>query len=716
MNLSEALDAALPEMPYTRMARSRPPRLDPDLVVREDLLDGESTYAIMQRNMGNFFRLSPEQWQLASLFDGIRSYEEIAELYSVQTGMTFDSEYVRLFAENLEQANFWYKSPQEKNLAMSQKLIDQRSRRAARTSKVSLAHIGFSAWDPDQYLGWLDRSIGRYIYSPWCVLCVVILFVFEASVFIAKWSFIGPDIALFYNFTHKGFMDFVQFWLLILVLGFIHETAHGLTCKHFGGQVHSMGLMFLYLAPCFYVDVTEVWIAATKVQRLATIIAGIWIEMVICGLAMIVWSNTLTGQWVHDFAYQIILITGIAVVVINLNPLIKLDGYYFMTEVIGIPDLKERSTAFLSGWFQSRILRLPVETPVVPRRRAPLFILYAAASGAYSYLLLFFVIRFSYNLTSKWLAEFALIPAGWLAFAMFRSRLRSLGAVTNRLREQHFGADRKWRPIHTVFAICLVGILFVPFWRDREDVYYTIGPNQTNTLHAAVSGRIDAVLVREDETVSAGQPLLRMSGFTAASMHSAAVAQTEDTRFRTVTAELHGDSIGAAAAQQTVSTRYTQLAGEAESSLVIRAPVDGVVLTKDPSALLDQDVASGQPLLKIADAGPHIALIYIPVSALDRIHAGAEIALALPDSFSIIRMPLAPFGSNAVDLPPGLIASQEYKGIKLPVFYCARMALPPSANDPRIGVSGQAKVFGARRSVAGRFATTVFDLVKAHFW
>ena len=48
----------------------------------------------------------------------------------------------------------------------------------------------------------------------------------------------------------------------------------------------------------------------------------------------------------HDFAYTVILITGLAVIVMNLNPLLKLDGYYFLTELIGIPDLKERSTSF----------------------------------------------------------------------------------------------------------------------------------------------------------------------------------------------------------------------------------------------------------------------------------------------------------------------------------------------------------------------------------
>ena len=113
---------------------------------------------------------------------------------------------------------------------------------------------------------------------------VVLLFLFETTVFIDHWSFIGPDAKLYYNFTQKSLLDVAQFWLLFLALGFIHESAHGLTCKHFGGQVHSMGLMFLYLMPAFYVDVTEIWVYATKLQRLATIIAGIWSEMVVCGL------------------------------------------------------------------------------------------------------------------------------------------------------------------------------------------------------------------------------------------------------------------------------------------------------------------------------------------------------------------------------------------------------------------------------------------------
>ena len=171
-------------------------------------------------------------------------------------------------------------------------------------------------------------------------------------------------------------------------------------------------------------DVTESWVSASRLQRLATIIAGIWIEMMLCSVAVVIWTNTQPGEWIHEFCYKLILLTGIAVVVINLNPLIKLDGYYFLAEWLRVPDLKERSTSFLVGWVQRHVFRLAVDVPVVSRRRVPLFVFYALVSGAYSYLLLWLFVRFSYNVFSHWLAELALVPAALLAFVIFRSRLQ----------------------------------------------------------------------------------------------------------------------------------------------------------------------------------------------------------------------------------------------------------------------------------------------------
>ncbi len=714
MNLSEALDAALPEIPQSRLGRSRPLRLDPDLIVREETLDGEPIVGVFHRGKANYFRLSPGQWKLACLFDGVRSFDEIAEFYSTREGMPLESAEVRAFAENLDECDFWYKTPQEKNLALNERLVAQRERRGR--SKIDLAHIRFSAWDPDRYFDWLDGAIGKYVYNRWFGLAVVLLFIFEAAVFISRWSTLGPDTALYFNLTRKSLLQFAQFWLLFLVLGFLHESSHGLTCKHYGGQVHSMGFMFIYLTPCFYVDVTEIWISATKLQRLATIIAGIGIEMILCGLAMVVWVNTLTGQWLHDFAYQIILLTGIAVVVINLNPLIKLDGYYFFTELIEIPELKERSTAFISGWFQNRVLGMPVEIPVVPRKRALFFVLYALASGAYSYTLLFFVVRLAYNLASQWMAEFALIPAGALAFVIFRSRLRALRGAIVRVWHKMRESKLRWRPLHLIAFAALPVVVLTPIWRDRLDAFYVIEPMHSRTLHAAMEGRVDEVLVREGERVHAGQPVLRMSSRTAASMQSSADAQTSSARFDAFNAQLQGRSIATAAADQSGAERISGLAHEAQSALVITAPSNGIVLTQNPAELTDEDVASGQPLLDFADEGPRVARIYIPESALDRISSGAQVAFSLPGTFSVVRTTLPRPGGDAISLPPGLVAHQDYKGIRQGVYYCSRLRLPPADGNPLFGASGRAKIFGERRSLADRALFTSLNLIRAHVW
>jgi putative peptide zinc metalloprotease protein len=121
MNLSEALDAALPEIPKARLSRTRPPRLDPDLVTREDILDGEPIVGILQRSKGSFFRFQPSQWQLAQLFDGVRSYEEIAERFNAEHGDALTAREVAEFGTSLDEADFWFKTPQEKNMAYSVK-------------------------------------------------------------------------------------------------------------------------------------------------------------------------------------------------------------------------------------------------------------------------------------------------------------------------------------------------------------------------------------------------------------------------------------------------------------------------------------------------------------------------------------------------------------------------------------------------------------------
>jgi biotin carboxyl carrier protein len=259
-------------------------------------------------------------------------------------------------------------------------------------------------------------------------------------------------------------------------------------------------------------------------------------------------------------------------------------------------------------------------------------------------------------------------------------------------------------------------MLFVPLWRDREDAMYVVEPVSSATLHAGVRGRVEAVLVSEGEEVRAGQPLLRMNSPAVDSMRAGATSRTDAARFRAFSAEVRRQSISTAASEQDAAARSAALSNKAQSSLLVVAPTDGVILTADPAALLDQDVATGQPLLSLAKDGSRLVRVFVPVSALDRIPAHAEVALALPGHFSTVHLQLTPMEGDAVPLPSGLVPTQDYKGIVLPTFYCARIPLPASQDDLALGVAGKAKIFGRRRSLFQRLCTVVLNLVRAHIW
>jgi putative peptide zinc metalloprotease protein len=439
--------------------------------------------------------------------------------------------------------------------------------------------------------------------------------------------------------------------------------------------------------------------------------------MVLCGVATIIWMNTQPGGWVHDFCYKLILLTGLAVVVINLNPLIKLDGYYFLTEWLRIPDLKERSTTFLTAWVQRYIFRLPVDVPVVSRRRVPLFVLYALASGAYSYVLLLFFVRFSYNVFFHWFAELALVPAALLAFIIFRSRLRSLQSFAwGFYRTKAVGGAFRLTPLRAVLAIAALAVLFLPITRDREHAYFVIEPRETYQVHAGIPGKVVAVYVSEGESVQSGQVLARLQSLNEASASADAAALLAASQASVFNAELKHSGLGEALTAQQAASRSSETAREEGAQLTVAAPAQGVVATNDPENLLNRDVTTGETLLTIVDPSQLVARLFVPVSAMDRIRPGDPVSLQLPAQFSEIHGRLGMMEGSVMPLPPVLMPVQEYKGIALPTFYTTRIALAGVGNQIRPGLSGEAKIFGRRRSLAGRLVTIFANVLRTHFW
>ena len=423
MNLTRVLNVALPELPARKIAE-RYPRLDPGINFREHLEDGKPVIRVYVPCAKSMFTFQPPNWKLAQLFDGTRSYQEIAELYSQQTGAQYSAEEVREFADGLEAIEFWYKTPQEQNILLMQQSAEERRKRLKQKDRwTDLSDVLFPAFNPDPFLTKF-YSYTKFIYTPWFTVLTLIAFALAGGITVTHWSEIGRDTTEFYNFHDKSWMDILVLYIILFAVVVVHEFAHAYTSKHFGGRVTAMGFALVYLTPAFYTDTTEAEVTTTRAQRLVVTIAGVWSELMICAVATFIWWGTAPDTFLHNSAYFMMMLTGIVSVLLNWNPLMKLDGYYLLTDITGIPNIKEDSTAYVSAWVKKHIWRLPVDVPYVPKKRRFWYALYALVSGAYSYTVLYILARFVGNIVRNFSPEWGFIPEIAVALLIFRSRIR----------------------------------------------------------------------------------------------------------------------------------------------------------------------------------------------------------------------------------------------------------------------------------------------------
>jgi multidrug efflux pump subunit AcrA (membrane-fusion protein) len=235
-------------------------------------------------------------------------------------------------------------------------------------------------------------------------------------------------------------------------------------------------------------------------------------------------------------------------------------------------------------------------------------------------------------------------------------------------------------------------------------------------VHAGVPGKVVAVYAKEGDPVRSGQVMARLQSMNAASASEEAASLVASSQARVVTAELQHSGLGGALAAQQAARDSSATAHEEGAHLAVVAPAAGVVATADPQSLLNRDVTTGQPLLTIVDPTQLVARLFVPVSEMDRVRVGDPVSLQLPFQFSEIHGRLGTMEGSAVPLPEGVIANQAYKGIALPAFYTTRIPLEAREGEVRPGLSGQAKIFGARRSLAYRLAILFANLVRTHFW
>ncbi len=161
-----------------------------------------------------------------------------------------------------------------------------------------------------------------------------------------------------------------------------HELGHGLVCRKYGGNVREIGVMFIMFAPLAYVDVTSTWKFRSKWPRIFTAAAGMYNELLVAAGAALIWSYTDAGVLNH-VCYNLVIMSGLATLLFNANPLMRFDGYYMLTDFLEVPNLYSSGQQYLSYWARRHLLGVGAVLPPWSARRTALIRVYGVASLAW---------------------------------------------------------------------------------------------------------------------------------------------------------------------------------------------------------------------------------------------------------------------------------------------------------------------------------------------
>ncbi len=572
-----------------------PFRLRLDLVIREQSFQGETTWVIKDPIGLKYYRFESYEFFILKMLDGKNSINDILEGFEKRfRSRELTSEELSYFINNLSHSGLLISNIAgqgqrfyEKELLRNQGVILKKLK-----GIMSLRLKGF---DPDPLFNVIYPFV-RWMYKPLGVIACVSMAICALLLVVVHHDQLSSRLPSFFDF----FAAKNAIWLMIAlsIAKVLHEFGHGLTCKHFGGETHEMGVMFLCLTPCLYVNVSDSWMLPNKWHRILVMSAGMYVELLLASIATFVWWFSAPG-FLNDLSLRMIMVCSVTTIIFNANPLMRYDGYYILSDYFEIPNLRQQSQTYLKKRLQSALLGIKQgEGRFLPSNHRRLFLAYSVASTAYKWMI---AISISWILV-RLLEPYDLQSIGYTYAAC--SLFALVGMPIIQAIEFLKNSERR-RMIHrprliisSACALAILGIVFViPFRYDVvADVEVETGT--AVSVYASVPGELEAVFVKSGDAVKKGDALARLKNLEfdlrlinlqqRQANYQSQIKNIKGLRFYDSSVQDNLKQLETSLAA--VNTQIEMVQGQIDQ-LTLRSPVDGTVVSseKKPETKMEFD-------------------------------------------------------------------------------------------------------------------------------
>ncbi|MEK6248855.1 MAG: biotin/lipoyl-binding protein [Planctomycetales bacterium] len=491
-------------------ASSRPMsvRIRPDLVTRQHLYQGTS-YWIVKDPVGlNYVRLQEDEYAILQMLDGRVSLDDIKQFYEAKfrpSRITEDE--IARFIGSLFQSGLLIADVPGQGEQLK-KRNEEYNRKKLKSVFSNILAIRFKGIDPERMLNWLYPKTAWFFSKPMVYFCLAMA-VSALLLVTVQWDEFQSKLPTFHTFFAGK--NWIWLGVTLAITKVLHEFGHGLSCKHYGGECHEMGVMILVLTPCLYCNVSDSWMLPNKWQRAAIGAAGMYVELVIASIATFIWWNTIPDTILNQLCLSIMFVCSVSTLIFNGNPLLRYDGYYILADILEIPNLRQKSSSILNRKLGEICLGLePPEDPFLPQCNQAMFALYSIAAVLYRWLVVFGILFFLFQVFEGTGFEvIGQIIAVFSLFNLFIMPLWKFGkflAVPGRLQQVK---RARLNTTLAVIAVIVAGVIFLPL---PHHVICTleIEPHDATEVLVEVPGTIEQILVRGGTTVQKGDPLVQL--------------------------------------------------------------------------------------------------------------------------------------------------------------------------------------------------------------
>lgn len=500
--------ATLADSLVSSSSRNLQIRKRPDLQARQQRYQGR-VYWVVKDPVGlQYYRFEEEEFAILQMLDGQLSLDEIADRFEREfPPQTIRTEELQQFIGMLHRSGLVITDAP----GQGQQLVKRRNERVKQERMASIANIlslRFKGVDPERFFNFIYPYIRWFFTVPAMCVCLAIglaaltLVVVQFDVFHSRL----PDFHSFFRAQNWAWLA-----LTLCVTKILHEFGHGLSCKHFGGECHEIGIMMLVLTPCLYCNVSDSWMLPNRWHRAAIGAAGMYVELVLASICTFIWWFSSPGSPISYICLNVMFISSVSTVMFNANPLLRYDGYYILSDVLEIPNLRQKASTILNRKLGAWCLGLEEpEDPFLPQRRQWLFATYTVASAIYRWVVTFSILYFLNRVFEPYGLKVLgqaialgsiyglLIQPLWNVYKFFR--------VPGRL-----GKVKSVRVYGTLIVIfgAIIGIGFIPL---PHHVYCPLEVQARNAewVYVKVDGILDKVLVHPGDQVTEGQLLAQL--------------------------------------------------------------------------------------------------------------------------------------------------------------------------------------------------------------